>query len=289
MTDRPRKARTAPCVYCGEIRPLTNEDVIPRWVRKRVFQTGSVTRRKGGADGRPVRTDQTLTLKVRNVCQSCNGGWMRILGERVMADAAEAMAGLHIALTPERSRALAAWATDRALMFELALAHERHAVHAPPASLRWLSDHRDDPEPPPGAQISLAILHDAVSLPAWHSVGSFYPLELEQTEGNSDGSLAAFSIGHVVFLVFLQHFRESDHLTPDGRALCRFEFPSRYGGYLVPLWPDPDPLTVWPPRFALTIGDLHGFAEWTDIKVTRPVLPRQQTPRHAAPHSEPNG
>lgn len=278
MPDR-AKTRTGPCVYCGSVRRYTREDVIPRWVRKRVFRTGEITRRKGGAEGVPVKTDETLTLIVRDaVCGPCNGGWMRILGERVMTDAGEAMAGLHIALTPERARVLATWATDRALMFELALAHERHDVHAPPSNLRWIYEHRNDPEPPPGAQVSMAVLADAMSLPAWHAIGSFHPLELEQPEADPDGSLAAFSIGHVVFLVFLQNFREPDRLTLDGRQLGRFEFPPRYGGYLVPLWPDPDKLTVWPPRFGLTIADLKGFAAWTDIIVSRPVLPLHRSP-----------
>jgi len=103
VTGRPKKSRVGPCGYCGEVRRYTFEDVIPRWVRKRVFKTGSVTRRKGGADGQPVRTDETLTVRVANVCGDCNGGWMKLLGERVMTDASETMRGLKVVMTPERA------------------------------------------------------------------------------------------------------------------------------------------------------------------------------------------
>jgi len=156
-------------------------------------------------------------------------------------------------------------------MFELALADQRHDVHAPVSSLRWLYDHRDDPVPPPGAQITMSFIDAPESLPAWHAVGSFHPNELENPEGKAYGSMAAFSIGHAVFTVFLQDFRGPDHRALDGRPLARFEFPSRYGGYLVPLWPDPDLLTIWPNRLGLTIADRHGFAAWQDVKISRPI------------------
>jgi hypothetical protein len=72
----------------------------------------------------------------------------------------------------------------------------------------------------------------------------------------------------LLFLVFGQDFT-ADLRAVDGRDLGRFELPPRYDGYLVPIWPDPGELTVWPPRRAIARKDLSAFAQWADAKVLR--------------------
>jgi hypothetical protein len=255
-------------VYCQQERPFTREHVIPQWVRK-ILKTGPVEITKRST-GERVRYDQTLTLVVSDaVCVECNGGWMKRLGERVIEDVEAAIFGKAIALTPDRARILATWANERALMFELALKEARERWFAPSSNLRWLYAHRDDPTPSAGCQVWMAYLDATTALPAWSATGS-WPDWLEQPEGY----ISCFSLGCAIFLVSGQDFREPDHRAIDGRSLARLELPSRYGGYVVPIWPDPDELVVWPPRFGLPPEGLTGFGNMADAVVRRPYPAR---------------
>jgi len=258
-----------PCVFCQRERRFTTEHVIPRWVRK-VVNTGPVeiTDRQTGDR---FRYDQTLTLVVNDaVCVECNGGWLRLLGERVKPDVSSAILGGPVAMTSIGARALATWAAERALLFELALRDAGIAKYAPESCLRWIHTHRDDPTPPPGTQIWMAYLDATTALPAWSITGS-WPEGLEQPEGY----ISTFSLGCVVFLAFGQDFRESDHHAPDGRALGRLELPGRFGGYVVPIWPDPEELIVWPPAFGLSMDDLTEVANLlSTAKIRRPYPAR---------------
>lgn len=267
---RPKRTRSGECVYCGKLGRYSREHVIPVWVRTQVFTTGTSKLLQGDTQ---VRSDETLTLTVTDaVCAECNTGWMKRLGERVIPDASHGMAGNVIVLTPARARVLATWAVERALLFELALREHRKPFFAPASNFRWLYEHREDPTPPPGAQVFMAYLDgDAEQkiLVAWNATGS-WPATDELVE--PQGYIASFSIGHLLFSVFGQDFREPDHLARDGGPLGSLELPARYGGYLVPLWPDPDELTTWPPRNALTRDDLHGYAAWRDLTITRRIV-----------------
>lgn len=218
-----------------------------------------------------MRRDETLTLVVTDaVCRACNMGWLKNVGDSVIPDAVPAMAGDIVVFTPARARLFAAWAVDRALLFELALRAHRKPFFAPPSNFHWLYEHRDDPTPPPGAQVFIAYLDmdsGKQMLPAWHTTGVYPPVgnELEKAEGY----IASFSIGHLVLVVFGQAFRETDNHAFDGRPLGWVELPSRYSGYLVPIWPDPDELTRWPPAYGLTRTDLPGFAAWDGLSRIR--------------------
>jgi hypothetical protein len=242
--------RSGPCVFCGLVREYTQEHVIPRWVRK-ILKTGPVEITDRETRDR-FRYDQTLTLVVNSaVCRDCNGGWMKRLGERVMPDIGPAIVGDFIALTAGRAQILASWVVERALLFDLAFEEGGGSgKFAPPSCLRWLYARRDDLMPPPGTQVWMAYLDATTKLPAWSVIGS-WPERLEKP----DGYLSAFSLGCVVFLVFGQAFRESDHHALDGRPLGQLVLPGRFSGYLVPIWPDPDELVVWPPRLGLSAVD----------------------------------
>jgi len=236
---------------------------------RKILDTGPVqiTKRR---TGERVRYDQTLTLVVTDaVCAACNSGWMKRLGERAADDAGAAMVGQTIALTKTRARTLATWAVERSMLFELALKEAREGWFAPDSNLHWLYTHRDDPTPPIGSQVWMAYLDATTALPAWSATGS-WPDWLEKPEGY----ISCFSLGCAIFLVSGQDFREPDHRTVDGRPLARLELPSRYGGYVVPIWPDPDELVVWPPRSGLPPEGLSEFGNLADAVIRRPYPAR---------------
>ena len=76
-------------------------------------------------------------------------------------------------------------------------------------------------------------------------------------------------------MAFGQDFRESDDHAPEGRALGRLELPGRFGGYVVPIWPDPDELIVWPPAYGLSMADL---AEWEVANLLSVAMVRRPHP-----------
>jgi len=173
-------------------------------------------------------------------------------------------------LTANRARVLATWATERALLFELALRDAGKSNYAPASCFRWIHAHRHDPTPPPGTQIWMAYLDATTALPAWSITGS-WPEGSERPEGY----LSTVGLGCVVFLVFGQDFRGSDHLARDGRALARLELPGRFGGYVVPIWPETPELIVWPPALGLAMDDRSEVANLLSVaKIKRPYPAR---------------
>jgi len=284
MPDRPRRPllkRTGACVFCGNHRRFSQEHVIPRWVRD-VLKTGPIEIVDRGT-GKRLQYDQTLTLVVNSaVCAECNGGGLKRLGERVQTDVTDMILGRKVALSRARATYLATWATERALLMGLAR-HEarddiaiRWAGDRPASAFRWLDAHSDNPMPPPGTQVWVAYLDAMTSLPAWSVIGT-WPESLEQP----DGYLCAVSIGCLLFIAFGQDFRESDHHAPNGRPLGRLELPSRFGDYVVPVWPDPDELVVWPPAVGFSNADLGEIARLFTISTVRRPYPARtiQIPR----------
>lgn len=75
-------SNTITCILCGQRKPGSMEDVIPRWVRKHLGITGDVTTRVG--DNGQQRVDPLLSVLLRRVvCEDCNNGWMSQLEEKV--------------------------------------------------------------------------------------------------------------------------------------------------------------------------------------------------------------
>lgn len=265
--------RSGPCVFCENDRKYTQEHVIPQWVR-RILKTGPVEITDRAKNER-LRFDQTLTLVVNGAfCRDCNNGHMKQLGERVKPDVSEMIVGERVVLTPIHSRVLSAWAVERVLLLGLALNEAREAKRDVPqtkwvgdkavSSFRWLYAHRDEPTPPPGIQVWIAYRDARANLPAWSVIGT-WPESLEEP----DGYLCGFSIGCVMFIVFGQDFGEADNHAPDGRSLGRLELPGRFGGYVVPIWPDPNELVVWPTAFGFSDADLGEIARLFTISTVR--------------------
>jgi hypothetical protein len=269
VSSKPPLKRSGLCVFCGNHRRYTQEHVIPQWVRD-VLKTGPVTITDRDT-GERLAYDETLTLVVNAaVCGPCNHGPLNRLGASVRTDVTDMILGNPVVLTPARARRLAAWITERALLLGLARYETRDDVairwvgDRPAASFRWLNEHSADSVPPPGTQVWIAYLDAMTNLPAWSLIGT-WPESLKEP----DGYLCAVSIGCFLFIAFGQDFRESDHHAPDGRSLGHLELPPRFGGYVVPIWPDPDELVVWPPAFGLSTADLPEIARLLTTAVVR--------------------
>lgn len=110
--------KTAACIFCGGL-PLTNEDVIPRWLSRRYEKVP--TPRTGHVKGAPLGgSTYGLFLQVRKiVCASCNNGWMSRLQSEVKPGLEAMMddAG-PLALAPSAQATVVAWLTMTAMVHE---------------------------------------------------------------------------------------------------------------------------------------------------------------------------
>ena len=249
------------CVFCGEEKRATREHIYPDWVRKGIGATGHtrVTRTKGDARSEGSTTGLTWILR-RSICRDCNTGWMATSLESAVKEyLLPAMLGKPIVLEPAMQRVVATWAVKTALLFQMkAMADRQPRGFAPASNLRWLYDHRDNPEPPPGSHVWLAAVDAQLgtvdSHVGWHNATtSTPPLDMELY-------LVSFSVGYLVFQVFGQDFREPDHHAVTGEPLRDVLLPQPVLTYMRRIWPARTEVITWPPLGRLAWHDLSRFA-----------------------------
>lgn len=169
-----KKARSTPkkqraCVFCGSTHGFSKEHVWPQWLHP-FASHGDTARRwhheagfaQTGAETfteQPTivteRLGSVLTLKTREVCGSCNNGWMSQFEARtkplVLALMEAAAGGWSAVVSPDEAARLATWAVKTALMRELSAGtlvdrtesytHLRQQVLPPPECKVWLGRH----------------------------------------------------------------------------------------------------------------------------------------------------
>jgi len=106
------------CIFCGQLRLASIEDVIPKWVRNALDPTSSVTIR-AEPSGITART-QHLVVTLRDmVCEDCNTGWMHDLEEKVRPFVKPMLTNKHgVDLDVTQQRDLARWAVMKVLLME---------------------------------------------------------------------------------------------------------------------------------------------------------------------------
>lgn len=252
------------CALCGETRRATREHVYPKWVREGIWATGAttITRAKGSVHRAHSVTGLTWILR-RSVCRDCNTGWMSRLENALQDYLLPAMRGQPIILTPETQRLAAAWAVEKALLFELKAAEDGGQVtFAPGSNLRWLYDHRDAPTAPPGSQVWIAAvdarLGTADAQPGWHTAStSLAPMD-------RDFYAVTFQVGYLVFQVAGQDLGEPAHDPGAGQPLAILQRPDWLLPYVNAIWPARSETITWPRSSRLTTDDLRRLASWED-------------------------
>lgn len=132
MPKRPRRANLKPagtCIFCGGPR-MTKAHIWADQLKKIIRQSqpgarisaeqstevlGSVWRRDLGQKRRQGDYRQ---MKVRRVCESCNGGWMRRLEEEAIKIATPVIRGTETHLTGDDQRTIAAWLVMMSTLLE---------------------------------------------------------------------------------------------------------------------------------------------------------------------------
>ncbi len=112
------------CVFCKG-KPVSDEHVWPRWLRKTLPSLGAPLKwehgsRPAGEQHRTVANWDLslLDVKVKRVCESCNTGWMSRLEATARPILEPMIRGQARLLTVDDQRILATWVTKTAMMAE---------------------------------------------------------------------------------------------------------------------------------------------------------------------------
>ncbi len=121
------------CVFCGR-GPLTKEHALPRWLADPLGGHGSVKHAYlEPPDGAlPTRewSSRGLDLKVKAVCEDCNGGWMNALEGRARPSLYPMIEGGDLQLSAADCETITTWLLKTVLMLQLAEPEQRRMMRA---------------------------------------------------------------------------------------------------------------------------------------------------------------
>jgi hypothetical protein len=259
------------CIFCGTSQgPFHVEDVLPKWLRKVLPRGDRVEYRR---PGRKTRNNAVLQAKLKKaVCRRCNGGWMSVLenatkpiiADMIYPDAAK----LPIHLDGPAQRMIAFWAVEKALCLELSMRQSLSDFPGGHLSLglfRWLYEHREQREPPPGTQVWLFVYHaQETRKEAIVATLSQVPLSgKEEHPQRAEASLSTFTVGCLGFQVFVRDLVESGSGPLDRDPLVP---PESFRPWMLQIWPIVEPTANWAPNGAashrVTAATLPAHVTW---------------------------
>ncbi len=250
------------CVFCGSPGPLSEEDVVPRWLPKLLGRTGRpaiMTTEALGTRATVVRRQQRMKLTLHAVCRRCNNTWMSVLENRFKGLCGEAILGrTPMVLTPSEQRVVATWAVKTALLMELAYRFLGEHAYAPPTNLAFLYARRGR-KPPPGDDTRVWI--GAVGAgwrDVWHQASAFLPANDEAEPSDRTGwYLATVAVGHLVLHVFGRDIHPYvSNPASAARITPVWDLPEVWSQHLLPIWPVTVDYVSWPPPLVIPEADL---------------------------------
>lgn len=255
-------SNTITCILCGQRKPGSMEDVIPRWVRKHLGITGDVTTRVG--DSGQQRVDPFLSVPLRRVaCRDCNNGWMSQLETKVKPYLGPMLLNEHpVDLDEEQQRHLARWAVMKVLLLELS-ARQQHSrrrqnvgYEASAAELAWLYV-RD--EPPPRSRVWIGAFNSQNTTVA-STRARLFKLDMDDGSDPMTTHLTTLTVGCVLFQVF-----SIDYVTADSRNAAQFDDnpPEPFARALSRIWPIERSSVHWPPVFAIGKDVVDNVQRWS--------------------------
>lgn len=251
--------RPVTCVFCGSAGPLSDEDVVPRWIIRGLGLQGPavLTLERTGTPPVVHRRMRRMKLLLRNVCRKCNTTLMSTLENRVSALALPAMKGLAaLSLSPTDQRLMATWATMKALLMERAYADTGEHAYSPPSNLKYLYEHRRPP-PADDTRVWIGALNKGWR-DVWHQASAFLPSgEAAEPDDRTGWYLATVAFGHVVLQVFGRDIQPNVFgQTSARRPNPVWSLPIAWARHLSPIWPSREEPVAWPPEQIIPEDDL---------------------------------
>lgn len=254
-------------MWCGST-PLSAEHVYPQWLQKfdgpskYIAQDGQskdsepwlVTRRDASGclieyeDVRGRRTDHIHKVRVRQVCEDCNNGWMSQL-ESVQTLIQRLCLGPGEGLSKAESRTLATWAHKTFLMYDL--------WHAEPDRYYRTEDYQafyTNREPCGDVRLYVAFSGSnskAATFGMWHEAERLIPAGLDphayETEHGINYGSSYFAVDGVVIF---EHWFAPDYPSTDpvGRAIKKASHRKMRTLGTQQIWPRRQACLRWPRR-----------------------------------------
>lgn len=115
------------CAFCGASGPLTREHVFGKWVSKIGLDLSPVQHRAGPNNGLPrdMGKQPPYRLQVKNVCATCNNGWMSKLEDAAQRVLTPLILGESGTIALEDQALVAMWAQKTALTAMLLSSEEQ--------------------------------------------------------------------------------------------------------------------------------------------------------------------
>jgi hypothetical protein len=132
------------CIFCGQDRKRSREDVFPKWLHPLFPLLGEAEylRRLVSPSSRDEHrrpASSVFDVIVRDICTTCNNGWMSQLEQQVKPILMPMLLDQSRTLTAPEQHTLAMWATKTALTMQGAnIGGERFT---PAADYHWFHDH----------------------------------------------------------------------------------------------------------------------------------------------------
>jgi hypothetical protein len=115
-----QKQLAGACVFCGGLH-LSKQHILPLWINKIIPKESThsgfkikiaLPNEKNAILHAPeIKTKQgdLGTLKIRNICKTCNNGWMSRIEENAMSDLSKLINGEAISLNTDQQMKISAW------------------------------------------------------------------------------------------------------------------------------------------------------------------------------------
>lgn len=243
--------KTSECIFCGS-RPVTREDVVPRWLLSLLSRNFDTTRSRKGSKGRERTSfwtsDGPGRSTVRCVCRACNNEWMSGIEGEAKSVIGEMVLGNHVVLDSEMQAAVAAWGCLKTMI-------GAYAWGTNPIPRDWLDSFFQEHCPPPGWCVmtthyegTLLQLFDAHRFTL--GVG---PADKPDTKGTDErGILTTIIVGHLAISV--RAVRDPSRLVVRSN--------------IVTLWPSSPLSLIWPP--STRVRDGESLVNFRTMGTTKP-------------------
>jgi hypothetical protein len=239
MAKRPRVL----CRFCDQRGPRSREHVWPDWIGNRLPERGWTT--IVGWSGIETFTEKRIafTSRLPDVCETCNGGWMRDIEEAVREILAPMMFGAEpTTISPDQQSAIADWVYVRALILQAAAdaAGRTHRLDVP---AHWYHELAREHGVRAGSHtwIGALTLPNADLRTALHRSATLAFVPPTPADPWLDGYYATFNVGYLIVRILVL----ARGMPNNGLATTRGFGPS----VLIPIWPVDVRPVHWPPRF----------------------------------------
>lgn len=212
------------CVFCGHQGNLTLEHVFPHWLHTIGINTEPVTLVAGPLNrvGRKQTPPTPYSTQVRDVCRSCNQGWMKHLEDLTAAVLPPWIRGEPAAIPAEAVPGIARWFQKTALVSLLVSA--AGGVGVPITEYHLLYDQRDEGRPLPASNIWIGRYDGSDRSPLMRVVPLVVMVDGLEEPGWPQGYAATLLLGQLLL-----------HGVRLTTPLLELDFRAPFG--LSPIWP----------------------------------------------------